>query len=216
MRRIIRLIYMGILKQPKIFIKFKFQLYYQTLFTRNKFMRNTLKASSHLVLGGARSGKSSYAEQLAKTSDHEIIYIATAKIMDNEIAQRVTRHKKDRPDHWITVEEPLALADKIQEWADPERLILVDCLTMWLMNLLSDDSNQQEIQLHAEQQNLLEVISNLNGQLIIVSNEVGMGIIPLGELTRKYVDEAGRLHQALAKIVDNVTLITAGLPLKLK
>lgn len=173
---------------------------------------NTLK-DRHLILGGARSGKSHFAEQLAKNSGTDVIYIATAKVMDDEIAQRVKRHKQDRPSHWKTVEEPLMLADSLQQYSSPKHTIVVDCLTMWLMNLLS---NNNEKQLQSEQEKLLEIITKLEGHIILVSNEVGMGIIPMGELTRKYVDEAGRLHQALAQEVDQVTLMVAGLPLKIK
>ena len=188
-----------------------------------------LSRSHHLILGGARSGKSGYAEKLAKAATQEdhrqnhkqshkqghknVIYIATAKVMDDEIAQRVARHKQDRPSHWTTIEEPLFLADTLQKHASSKHIILVDCLTMWLMNLLSEDNPEL---LHNEQQKLLEIITDLSGQIILVSNEVGMGIIPMGELTRKYVDEAGRLHQALAQKVDQVTLMVAGLPHQLK
>ena len=170
----------------------------------------------HLILGGARSGKSGYAERLAKDSGKQVIYLATAKVMDNEISERVKRHQQDRPSDWKTVEEPIHLAAALQQWASPECVILVDCLTMWLMNLLSDLSPQSLQQLEDEQRKLLEQLANLNGSVILVSNEVGMGIIPMGELTRKYVDEAGRLHQSIAALVGRVTLITAGLPLSLK
>lgn len=168
---------------------------------------------THLILGGARSGKSGYAEQRAKDSGKDVVYIATAKVMDDEIAQRVERHKQDRPSHWITVEEPLYLAASLQKWASPKRVILVDCLTMWLMNLLT---HHNPAQCQNEQQKLLEVITALSGEIVLVSNEVGMGIIPMGELTRQYVDEAGRLHQALAQKVAQVTLMVAGLPHQLK
>ncbi len=177
---------------------------------------DSITSNCHLILGGARSGKSRYAEQLAKDSGKVVIYLATAKVKDDEIAKRVARHQQDRPSDWQTVEEAIYLADKLQQWASSERIILVDCLTMWLMNLLSDDSDAGNNQLKTEQQKLLKVLSQLQGEVILVSNEVGMGIIPLGELTRKYVDEAGRLHQAIASIAERVTLITAGLPLSLK
>lgn len=127
--------------------------------------------------------------------------------------QRVMRHKQDRSDTWITIEEPLALADTLQQWVSPNRVILVDCLTLWLMNLLS---HPDESRLAKEQEQLLSTLSTLSGTIIFVSNEVGLGIIPMGELTRKYVDEAGRLHQQLAQQVDNVTLMVAGLPMVVK
>lgn len=146
-------------------------------------------------------------------ADKELIYIATATVLDDEMEQRVKRHKQDRPDTWTTIEEPLALADVLQQWVSPDRVILVDCLTLWLMNLLS---HPDESRLAEEQKKLLSTLPTLSGTIIFVSNEVGLGIIPMGELTRKYVDEAGRLHQKLAQQVDNVILMVAGLPMVVK
>ncbi len=174
--------------------------------------------SSHLktqtlLLGGARSGKSSYAEKQAVESELERIYIATAKVLDNEMEQRVSRHKKDRASHqWITIEEPLALAECLQQWASPERVIVVDCLTMWMTNLLSEEPDTLKKEVDA----LINSLKILTGEIIFVSNEVSMGIIPMGELTRLFVDEIGRLHQQIAQEVDNVTLMVAGLPHKIK
>ena len=173
--------------------------------------------SSHnktfLVLGGARSGKSSYAEKLASHSSKKVIYIATAKTLDTEIKARINQHKQDRPKHWQTIEEPLALADTLQSNAKPNHLLLVDCLTMWLMNLLMLD-NKGRCQYELEK--LQKCISYLPGEIILVSNEIGMGIVPMGELTRNYVDEAGRLHQQLAQQVDNVIVMVAGIPQAIK
>ncbi len=174
--------------------------------------------SSHLktqtlLLGGARSGKSNYAEKQAIESGLERIYIATAKVLDNEMKQRVSRHKEDRASYqWTTIEEPLALANCLQQWASPERVIVVDCLTMWVTNLLSEEPNTLKQEVDA----LLNSLKTLTGEIIFVSNEVGMGIIPMGELTRLFVDEIGRLHQQIAKEVDNVTLMVAGLPHRIK
>jgi len=162
-----------------------------------------------LILGGARSGKSSYAEQLAKESGKEVIYIATAKVLDDEIKERVKHHQNSRPDSWVTVEEPLNLADALQQWVSSNRIVLVDCLTMWVTNLLTE--NDEDNMQHKLEQ-LVKQLPLYSGSIIFVSNEVGMGIIPMGELTRKYVDEAGRLHQQLAQQVDNVILMVAGLP----
>jgi len=169
--------------------------------------------SSYLILGGARSGKSHYAEKLAIESGKEVVYIATTNVMDDEIAQRVARHKQDRPTEWATVEEPLGLAKSLENWASPERVVLVDCLTMWLTNLLSDTDKSL---LNNEQDQLLTCLQDISGTIIFVSNEVSMGVIPMGELTRQFVDEVGRLHQRLAERVDNVTLMVAGLPHHLK
>ena len=172
-----------------------------------------LLRSSYLILGGARSGKSHYAENLAIESAREVVYIATTKVMDDEIAQRVERHKQDRPTEWTTVEEPLALARSLGKWASPARVVLVDCLTMWLANLLSHTDKSL---LNNERDQLLTCLPDIPGTVIFVSNEVSMGVIPMGELTRQFVDEAGRLHQRLAERVDTVTLMVAGLPHQLK
>ncbi len=164
---------------------------------------------SCLILGGARSGKSAYAEKLASHSGQDVIYVATAQPLDNEIRSRIKRHQEDRPPHWHTVEEPLSLATCLQHYCKSERLVLVDCLTMWVMNLLSRPEPEW---LQEEMQHLLDIVPALPGQLILVSNETGMGVVPMGEITRQFVDESGRLHQRLAKLVDNVTLMVAGLP----
>ncbi len=168
---------------------------------------------SQLILGGARSGKSRYAEELAIQSKKQVIYIATAKVLDKEMEERVSHHKNDRPAHWNTIEEPIFLADAIKKQDAPDTIILVDCLTMWLMNLLTEDD---ESLIKNQQKMLLSHLNALSSDIIFVSNEVGTGIIPMGELTRKFVDEAGRLHQQLAKQVNAVTLMVAGLPQKIK
>lgn len=166
-------------------------------------------SSTYLILGGARSGKSHYAEKLAQDSGREVTYIATAKIGDEEIQERVNHHQKDRPTEWKTIEEPIALAKILKDNAQNDRVLLVDCLTMWIINLLSHDD---QTLLHQEVEALIDCVSELPGQIIFVSNEIGMGIIPMGELTRQYVDEAGRLHQKLAQQVNHVILMVAGIP----
>lgn len=163
-----------------------------------------------LILGGARSGKSGYAQQCAIDSGLDVIYIATATAQDEEMAQRIARHQQDRPGHWQVIEEPVALTDTLNKYASDECCILVDCLTLWLSNLLTDNATQTSWQ--REREKLLTTLSTLPGQIFLVSNEVGMGIIPMGELNRTFCDEAGRLHQALAQICDRVTLMVAGIP----
>lgn len=176
----------------------------------------------HLILGGARSGKSRFAEQLASNSGKEVIYIATATIYDKEMQERINRHIGDRPKHWQTVEEPIQLAKVLQQNAKPETCLLVDCLTLWLTNLLMAEQNQitdesQGIQSFADfKAELLQILPTLPGQVVLVSNEVGQGIVPLGELSRRFVDEAGWLHQEIAAVADEVSFITAGLVQKLK
>lgn len=166
-----------------------------------------------LILGGARSGKSAFAERVAKHSGQAVVYIATAQAHDHEMQQRIAHHRATRPAHWLTVEEPLALAACLQQYAAPERLLLVDCLTLWLTNLLClDDEDHLQMEIQALLANLL----HLPGDVLLVSNEIGLGIVPLGELTRRYVDTAGRLHQQLAAQLSHVTLLVAGLPQTLK
>jgi adenosylcobinamide kinase/adenosylcobinamide-phosphate guanylyltransferase len=166
-----------------------------------------------LILGGARSGKSRLAEKLAAGTGLAVTYIATSQPLDGEMNQRVALHRARRPADWALVEEPLALAQVLRETAASERCLLVDCLTLWLTNLLMlDDADR----LAAEREALLDCIGALPGEVIFVSNETGLGVVPLGELTRRYVDEAGWLHQALAERCQRVVLTVAGLPLTLK
>ncbi|TNB85895.1 bifunctional adenosylcobinamide kinase/adenosylcobinamide-phosphate guanylyltransferase [Pseudomonas sp. Fig-3] len=166
-----------------------------------------------LILGGARSGKSRLAEKLATDSRLPVTYIATSQPLDGEMNERVAQHRARRPAEWALVEEPLALARVLRDNAGSGHCLLVDCLTLWLTNLLMLDNPEQ---LNAERDALLECVGALPGEIIFVSNETGMGVVPLGELTRRYVDEAGWLHQALAERCQRVVLTVAGLPLTLK
>lgn len=167
----------------------------------------------NLILGGARSGKSRLAEQLAERSGLPVTYIATSEPQDGEMNARVQLHRERRPSSWGLIEEPLALADVLRANASAERCLLVDCLTLWLTNLLMLDDPER---LQAERTALLDCLAGLPGEIILVSNESGLGVVPLGELTRRYVDEAGWLHQAIAERCQRVVLTVAGLPLTLK
>ena len=166
-----------------------------------------------LVLGGMRSGKSAMAQQLAQQRSQSVIYLATATAGDAEMAQRIERHQQDRPPHWALIEEPIKLAESIKANDQAGQVILVDCLTLWLTNLLMLDDDRQ---LSAQQQALLDIVSTLEGELILVSNEINMGVVPMDALSRRFCDEAGRLHQALARQCDEVILMVAGLPIKAK
>ena len=167
-----------------------------------------------LILGGARSGKSSYAESLAKASGKQLVYIATASAGDAEMAQRIQMHQQQRAaDQWHTHEEELLLAKAISQFNSSQYIILVDCLTLWLTNcLLAEETDAWPRQKQA----LLDLLDQLEADLLCVSNEVGSGIVPLGELSRQFVDEAGWLNQALAAKADKVSLVVAGLPTTLK
>ena len=166
-----------------------------------------------LILGGVRSGKSRLAEQHAQASGLEVLYIATATAGDAEMQQRIAHHQQQRPSTWSLIEEPLMLAKVLQQQAREDRCLLVDCLTLWLTNLLlSEDASM----LARERDALLEQLKNLPGHIILVSNETGMGIVPEAKLARRFGDEAGRLHQQLAQRCDRVILTVAGLPHVLK
>lgn len=166
-----------------------------------------------LILGGARSGKSTLAEQRATASGKQVVYVATAQDLDGEMAARIDHHQTRRPNHWLTEEEPVALAEVLARHNTTDTLILVDCLTLWVSNLLCLDNG---IHLEEQKQALLQQLSEQQSDVILVSNETGMGVIPMGKLTRRFVDESGWLHQALATRAHQVTLVVAGLPLQLK
>jgi adenosylcobinamide kinase/adenosylcobinamide-phosphate guanylyltransferase len=168
-----------------------------------------------LILGGARSGKSRYAEQRARDSALDVVYIATAEAGDGEMAQRIALHKAMRPADWRVVEEPLALAHALAEHAAEGRFLLVDCLTLWLSNYLVGPDVSEE-RFRRERAALLETLPGLPGRICLVSNEVGQGIVPVNPLARRFVDEAGWLHQDLASICERVVFVTAGLPQVLK
>lgn len=171
----------------------------------------------HLILGGARSGKSAYAEKLAAASQLPVTYIATAQVYDKEFEKRVDHHQQRRPAHWTTLEQSFALGEALRQYAKPEQCIIVDCLTLWLAQCICPDCEQPaNFSWDEERESLLEVIPTLPGLVLIVSNEVGMGIVPLGEINRQFQDEQGRLNQAIAKLANKVSFIAAGLPLLLK
>lgn len=171
----------------------------------------------HLVLGGTRSGKSRYAEEIACATGKKLIYIATAQALDEEMENRIIHHQlsrnsENKTSQWETIEEPLALAAVIKNYANENTCILVDCLTLWLTNILLAG----EAVFQKERDNFLAALPQLAGDIILVSNEVGMGIVAADPLSRQFVDEAGRLHQALAKTCGKVTLVVAGLPMAIK
>jgi adenosylcobinamide kinase / adenosylcobinamide-phosphate guanylyltransferase len=162
-----------------------------------------------LVLGGARSGKSGYAQRRAAASGLPVTVIVTGSAGDEEMAERIAHHRAARPADWRVVEAPRALAAALRAEAAPGRFLIVDCLTLWLMNLIGAD-------FAAERQALLEALPDLPGEVLFVANEIGLGIVPLGEETRRFRDEAGRLNQDLAAACERATFVAAGLPLPLK
>jgi adenosylcobinamide kinase / adenosylcobinamide-phosphate guanylyltransferase len=166
-----------------------------------------------LILGGVRSGKSRLAEERARASGLHVVYIATAIASgDAELEARIRQHRLRRPADWTLVEEPLALGAALHLQASAERCLVVECLTLWLTNLLLNAAERFE----RERESLLHVLPALAGHIILVSNETGLSVVPLGELSRRFVDASGELHQRLATICDHVTLTVAGLPHTLK
>jgi adenosylcobinamide kinase/adenosylcobinamide-phosphate guanylyltransferase len=167
-----------------------------------------------LVLGGARSGKSRHGQGLAEATGLPVCFIATAEAGDAEMAARIARHRAERPAHWRTVEEARALGAAIA--AAEAACVLVDCLTLWLANWLCGDAAGYD----RARADLLAAARAAAGdrrrQLILVANEVGLGVVPMGELNRRFVDEAGRLNQDLAGLADSVVFLAAGLPLIMK
>ncbi len=180
--------------------------------------------ASTLILGGARSGKSRHAERLAAESGKSVIYIATAQPADSEMAERIAIHRRQRHAQWTTVEETHALGDAIEQWSRADSVVLIDCVTLWLSNLLFDESVVHPdlgpitppARFFQERENLLRALEQVHGDVILVSNEVGSGIVPAGAVSRWFVDEAGRLNQDLARVCDCALLVVAGLPLTLK
>lgn len=189
-----------------------------------------------LILGGARSGKSREAERRAADSGLEVCVIATAEAGDAEMTARIRHHQRQRPAHWRTIEAPLALSAALRTHAAPQRCIVVDCLTLWLTNLLFAsgelaagacgdaavfdpallDIDAAMPQLRAEREALLACLPTLPGRIVLVANEVGLGLVPPTPLGRLFRDEAGRLNQAVAAVCDEVVFVAAGLPLRLK
>ena len=166
-----------------------------------------------LILGGIKSGKSRFAEQRAHDSGLDVIYIATATAQDKEMEARILAHQQQRNPDWALIEESYQLGNIIHQHANERTCLLIECLTLWLTNLLCLDNNATFQQ---ERDSLIDALDKAPGDIILVSNETGMGIVPLGELSRRFCDEAGLLHQQLAQQCDNVYLVTAGLPQTLK
>ncbi len=183
-----------------------------------------------LVTGGTRSGKSSFALKEADSKGGHRIYIATAEAVDEEMAERIRRHQQDRPPEWTTIEEPLRLQDRLKELDNPNTIILIDCITIWLSNIITrqipihsagvtevvPDSNIQNL-VNRYKEELLTTLNRLSEAVVyIVTNEVGMGIVPDNPLARFFRDMAGHLNQALAEIADEVYVLISGIPLKIK
>ncbi len=167
-------------------------------------------SSLTLIIGGARSGKSTYAEKLVAAHPAPWTYIATAEAYDQEMRLRIAEHKVRRREGWETFEAPMELAEALEK-IPPGRPVLVDCLTLWLTNQMLAGSDTE-----AEARRLTKVLSGPRGPWVVVSNEVGLGIVPENALARRFRDAAGRLNQGVAAVADQVVMMVAGLPLKVK
>lgn len=167
--------------------------------------------TSLFVLGGARSGKSRYAQHRAEALDLKRLYVATAQAFDDEMRARIARHRTDRDEHWETVEARIDLAGTIANRSAPDTVMLIDCLTLWTTNLILADHD-----IRAATVALTNAIARASGPVILVANEVGLGIVPDNALARRFRDEAGLINQQVAASAAEVQFITAGLPLRLK
>jgi adenosylcobinamide kinase/adenosylcobinamide-phosphate guanylyltransferase len=166
---------------------------------------------SLLVLGGARSGKSAYAENRAQAHPGEMIYIATAEVTDAEMAERIRHHQERRGTRWRTIEAPLELSGTLRKHDGPDSVILIDCITVWISNLMFHDRAVEP-----SVADFCAALAQSKGRVIVVSNEVGFGIVPENALARRFRDFAGRANQAIATAADEVVLVVAGLPLTVK
>lgn len=181
-----------------------------------------MPAPLHLILGAERSGKSRHAESLARAferQDHRIVYIASAWRGDAEMSERIERHRQDRPPSWQTIElplHPLALADTLRAQAAAGTCVLVDCLTLWVAQMICPPPGHESQDVAVETDALLQAVTAATGPLLLVSNEIGWGVTPMGRETRRVVDALGRLHQRLAIEAQRVTLMVAGLPMTVK
>ncbi|HEY7765103.1 MAG TPA: bifunctional adenosylcobinamide kinase/adenosylcobinamide-phosphate guanylyltransferase [Aestuariivirgaceae bacterium] len=167
--------------------------------------------SQWLVIGGARSGKSAYAERLAQSHPGELVYVATGEPGDEEMRSRIAHHRQRRGGKWRTIEEPIALAHVLRKECRAGRFVLVDCMTLWISNLLLADKPIPDAV-----EELCKLLPQLDGALVLVSNEVGLGIVPDNALARRFRDEAGFANQQIAAACSHVVFIVAGLPLRLK
>lgn len=169
-----------------------------------------------LILGGARSGKSQFAQKLAAEFSDRVLFVATGEAGDEDMHSRIEEHKKFRPGTWHTLETPVKIGKRIQRQIGTADVVLVDCITMLVSNLLAGEGGDKERRLTTEIDRLIECIDKLKATFIIVSNEVGLGLVPENRLGRLYRDLLGRTNQLLAQHADEVYVMVAGIPVKVK
>ena len=172
---------------------------------------DTVLPALSFILGGARSGKSRYAEQLIAARRRPALYLATAEARDDEMRQRIATHRARRGPSWTTIEEPVEIVNRLLAESDGGRPVLIDCLTLWLANLMGANAD-----IGFEIERLLAVLPQLKSPVVMVANEVGLGIVPENAMARAFRDHAGRLNQGVAALAQRVVFMAAGLPLALK
>ena len=165
-----------------------------------------------LVVGGARSGKSQYALDLAKSTGNNLYFVATGRALDDAMSDRILRHRAERGPEWSLVEEPQCLSSLVTDFSESDTVV-VDCLTLWVTNWLCGENPRGW---QDEKTTFIAALENSPAHWILVSNETGMGVVPMGELSREFVDESGWLHQEIAKVSDSVTSVMFGIPQILK
>jgi adenosylcobinamide kinase/adenosylcobinamide-phosphate guanylyltransferase len=168
----------------------------------------------YFITGGARSGKSSFAERLALSMEGKRAYVATAQALDAEMAAKIEKHRRDRSSTWDTYEEPLAVADLLRKLSGRYQVVLLDCLTLWLSNVMAHTDGDGAVLARVE--DLVKVLASFDGACLVVSNEVGLGIVPDNPLARQFRDLAGMLNQRIAQTADEVYFTAAGIPMKIK
>jgi adenosylcobinamide kinase/adenosylcobinamide-phosphate guanylyltransferase len=168
----------------------------------------------YFITGGARSGKSAFAEELAERISGKRAYVATAQALDEEMAARIAKHRAIRGDAWDTFEEPLAVPELLRKLSDKYPVLLLDCITLWLSNVMAHSDGDAAVLVRADE--LVAALRDFSGSCIVVSNEVGLGIVPDNPLARKFRDLAGTLNQKVAAASDEAYFVAAGIPMKIK
>lgn len=171
----------------------------------------------HLVIGGVRSGKSAHGQELAQTladaESREVVYLATAQALDKGMLDRIEKHQNSRPEHWLLVEESIDIASILLAPENQNKVILIECMTLWLTNLICLEDDEA---FNRHKSAFISAIEQTQAKLVCISSEVGVGIMPMNAMARRFGDEAGLLNQELARLSEQVELVCAGLPLKLK
>jgi adenosylcobinamide kinase/adenosylcobinamide-phosphate guanylyltransferase len=177
--------------------------------------KTEFKQGCMLVLGGARSGKSSFSLDTCNNMEGEHIFIATAQALDDEMEERINKHKADRGRKWMTIEEPVEIAARLRKLDKDDAILLLDCLTLWLNNIFMENESDTD-EIYGKIDEVIELLKDVKGRIVIVSNEVGMGIVPENRLSREYRDASGYMNREIGEVACKVVIHFAGLPIILK